>query len=237
MPGAEPLLELRGVTKDYRSLRPLRVQHLVLSPGESVALLGFDLAMAEVMVSLITGAQLPDAGEILVFGQPTAGITNTDEWVQVLDRFGLVTDRAVLVDQFTGEQNLAMPLTLEIAEPSVELRAKVRQLGEEVGLTAQELASPTAALSAPAKLRLRLARALALDPQVLIAEHPNAIIPKDEAPAFAADFARVVQRRSLGSLVLTADRTFASAIADRVLTLQPATGELKSTSGWRRWFS
>jgi ABC-type transporter Mla maintaining outer membrane lipid asymmetry ATPase subunit MlaF len=237
MPSGDPLVELRGVTKDYRGLRPLRVQHLLLHPGESIALVGFDLAMAEVFVSLVTGAQLPDTGEILIFGQPTSSISSTEDWVKVLDRFGLVSDRAVLVDQFTAEQNLAMPLSLEITDPSPQLRSQVRKIAAEVGLTADELASPTAALSAPAQLRLRLARALALDPQVLLAEHPNATIPRDEAPAFAADFARVVQNRHLAALVLTADRTFAGAIADRVLTLQPATGELKGASGWRRWFS
>jgi ABC-type lipoprotein export system ATPase subunit len=237
MPSGEPLVELRGVTKDYRGLRPLRVQQLLLHPGESIALVGFDLPMAEVLVSLITAAQLPDTGEILIFGQPTTSITNTEDWVAALDRFGLVSDRAMLVDQFTAEQNLAMPLSLEITDLSPQLRAQVHGLAEEVGLSADELVLPTAALSAPAKLRLRLARALALNPQVLLAEHPNAIIPRDEAPAFAADFARVVQRRHLGSLVLTADRTFAGAIADQVLTLQPATGELKAASGWRRWFS
>jgi hypothetical protein len=72
---------------------------------------------------------------------------------------------------------------------------------------------------------------------VLLAEHPNASIPSEDAPAFAADFARVVERRRLASLVLTADRTFAGAIADEVLTLEPATGALKAALGWRRWFS
>ena len=237
MSAGELLVELRAVTKDYRALRPLRVQQLELRQGRSLALVGFDAAMAEVLVNLITGANLPDTGEVRVFGRATSAIATADEWVSALDQFGLVSERAVLVDQFTAEQNLALPLSLELDDMPPELRATVRGIADEVGLSAQELALPTAMLSPASRLRLRLGRALALGPRVLIAEHPNATIAADEAPAFAADFARVVSARGLASLVLTADRTFAGAVADEVLTLEPATGRLKAVSGWRRWFS
>jgi ABC-type transporter Mla maintaining outer membrane lipid asymmetry ATPase subunit MlaF len=236
MPDAEALVELQGVTKDYLGLRPLRVRHLQLHAGQSIALLGFDLAMAEVLVNLITGAQLPDTGEVRVFGRPTSVIADASDWVRTLDQFGLVSERAVLVQQFTVEQNLAMPLTLDIADMSAALRSQVRALAEEVSLPADALGVDTAALSAPARLRLRLGRALALNPRVLLAEHPNAAISAADAPTFAADLARVVGARRLGSIVLTADRTFASAVADEVLTLEPATGALTSARGWRRWF-
>ena len=230
------LVELRGVTKDYRGLRPLRIQQLELHAGQSLALLGFDLAMAEVLVNLITGAHLPDTGEVRVFGRATSGIENTRDWVTALDQFGLVSERAVLLDELTAEQNVAMPLSLEITDMSDTLRARVRRLADEVSLSTGELNTPTGNLPPAERLRIRLARALALDPKVLLAEHPNAAIPAEAAPAFAADFARVVKRRRLGSIVLTADRTFASAIADEVLTLEPATGALKAGLGWRRWF-
>ena len=236
MPAGELLVELRGVTKDYRALRPLRIAQLELRQGQSLALVGFDAAMAEVLVNLITGAHLPDTGEVRVFGRPTSAIATADEWVSALDRFGLVSERAVLVDQFTAEQNLAMPLSLELEDMPPALRATVRSIADEIALPAEELAMPTATLSPGSRLRVRLGRALALSPRVLLAEHPNAVISADEAPAFAADFARVVSGRALASLVLTADRTFAGAVADEVLTLEPATGRLKAVSGWRRWF-
>lgn len=238
MPDAEPLVELRGVTKDYRSLRPLRIQHLELPSRHSVALLGFDLAMAEVFVNLVTAAQLPDTGDIRVFGRLTRDIQEPSDWMAMLDQFGLVSERAVLVDDFTAAQNLAMPLSLEITDMAPPLRATVRRLADEVALTAEELDAPTGSLSPLSRLRLRLARALALGPRVLLAEHPNAAIPPEDAAAFAADYAHIVSARGIASVVLTADRTFAGAVADRVLTLHPATGELQSTGrGWRRWFS
>jgi putative ABC transport system ATP-binding protein len=233
----ELLVELTEVTKDYRGLRPLRIKHLALHAGEAVALLGIDAAMSEVLINLITGAQLPDSGEVRVFGRATTSITNVDDWVTELDRFGLISDRAVLVERFTAQQNLALPLSLEIEHLPPSLEAEVRQLASEVGLTDEELSAPTAGLAPAAQFRLRLGRALALRPRVLLAEHPNATLAGSDLPGLAADIARVTRNRGLASLVTTADPTFASALTDRVLELQPASGLLKAPSGWRRWFS
>ena len=76
-----------------------------------------------------------------------------------------------------------------------------------------------------------------MTPKVLLAEHPNATLDPDEATVFAADLKRIVRGRGMAALVLTADHDFARAAADEVLELHPATGTLKSSSVWRRWFS
>lgn len=236
MADGELLVELIGVTKDYHALRPLRIQRLELRAGESIALLGVDAAMAEVLVGLITGAQLPDAGDVNVFGRATRSITAVDEWVAELDRFGLISDRAVLVEQLTAQQNLALPLSLEIDDMPAPLRDEVQRLASEVGLSAAMLTHATSTLSPADQLRLRLGRALAMRPRVLLAEHPNALLAPEESPRFAKDFSRISRHRGLASLVMTADPTFARAIADTVLELQPATGDLKKKPGLWRWF-
>jgi predicted ABC-type transport system involved in lysophospholipase L1 biosynthesis ATPase subunit len=237
MADGELLVELSGVSKDYRALRPLRIQRLQLRAGQSIALLGLDAAMAEVLVNLITAAQLPDEGEVQVFGRSTQSITAVDEWVTELDRFGLISDRAVLVEQFTAEQNLALPISLDIDVMAPPVREEVRRLASEVGLSADRMALPTSALTPTDQLRLRLGRALALHPRVLLAEHPNAQLTREESPGFARDIRRISRDRGLATLVLTADAAFAAAGADTVLELQPATGALKRRSGLRRWFS
>ena len=237
MADGELLVELAGVSKDYRALRPLRIQRLELRAGQSIALLGLDAPMAEVLVNLITGAQLPDEGEVRVFGRLTAAITAVDEWVAELDRFGLISDRAVLVEQFTAEQNLALPISLDIDVMSPPIREEVRRLASEVGLSADRMALQTSALTPTDQLRLRLGRALALHPRVLLAEHPNALLPREESPSFARDFRRISRHRGLATLLVTADAAFAGAGADTVLELQPATGALKRRSSLRRWFS
>ncbi len=237
MPSTDVVIALRGVHKDYRGLRPLRVEHFELHEGESVALLGFDRVAAEVLVNLITGATLPDSGDVDVFGTPTRAITDPDAWLAAMDRFGILSERVVLLEAFTVEQNLALPFSLEVDDMPLAVRSSVRQLADEVGLTSEQLAQSVARLDADAQLRVRLGKALALGPRVLLAEHPNAALPPDEVPRFAADLAGIAARRQLAIVVLTADETFARAVSDRVLTLKPATGELAPASGWRDWFT
>jgi ABC-type lipoprotein export system ATPase subunit len=167
-----------------------------------------------------------------VFGESTATITDRESWMRVLDRFGLISERSVLLDQLTAGQNLAMPLSLEVHSMSDGLRSDVDRLSEEVRLTREVLSRRLGELSSAARLRIRLGRALALAPEVLLAEHPNATITATEAREFAADLARISRSRGLGTLVMTADRKFAHAVAKQVLELVPASGDLRPVRRW-----
>lgn len=235
MASPEIVVALRDVIKDYKSLRPLRVEHFELRQGEPVALLGFDQTAAEILVNLITGATLPDSGDVDVFGVSTRLIADPDAWLVEMDRFGILSQRVVLLDAFTVEQNLALPFSLEINELPDDVRGKVRALAEEVGVS-QHLLQSTASLNADVQLRVRLGKALALGPRVLLAEHPNAMLPADAVSRFAADLKAIVAARRLAMLVMTADSAFARQVSTRTLTLKPATGELERASGWRKWF-
>jgi ABC-type transporter Mla maintaining outer membrane lipid asymmetry ATPase subunit MlaF len=237
MPAREVLVRLRKVTKDYQSLRPLRVESLDLHEGQTLALGGFDRMTAEILVDLITAAIVPDTGEVRVFGQPTTAIADRDGWLQTLDQFGLLTERAVLVEQFTVEQNLAIPYSLSVEDLSADLRARVARLAQEIGFAASDLGKQSGILPSLGRLRLRLGRALAMEPKVLLAEHPGATLAPDEARSFGADLKRIVKGRGMAALVLTADLEFAREVSDEVFVFEPATGTLKPSSGWRRWFS
>ena len=229
-------IDIRNVQKDYRGLRPLRVRALDVREGESIALLGFDQAAAEVLVNLITAATVPDSGEIRIFGRPTTTIDDADTWLSSLDAFGILSERAVLLDNMTVEANLTMPLTMALHDVDAAIRAKVETIADEVGLSPADMGRPVAALSPSARLRLRLGRALGPDPRIMLSEHPNALLDAGDVAGFATDYARIVARRGVASIVLTADPAFASAVAPKIFTLQPATGELKPTSAWRRLF-
>jgi ABC-type transporter Mla maintaining outer membrane lipid asymmetry ATPase subunit MlaF len=223
-----PLVELRGISKNYGALRPLRIERLELSPGEPVAIIGLDQPAAEVLIGLITGASLPDSGEVRVFGRPTGEITDSDEWLAGLDRFGIVSDRAALLDALSVLQNLAVPFSLEIEPPSDEVRDRAAALGAEL-LIGSALHSVRAGdLDGTGRLRLRVARALAFDPSVVLLEHPSASVPPGDVSTVARDVRAALRRRGAASLTLTADHTFARAIASRVLALEPSSGRLKS---------
>jgi ABC-type lipoprotein export system ATPase subunit len=236
MPSRDVLVRLRNVSKDYRGLRPLRIETLDVHEGQRLALVGVDQMMAEVLVDLITAAIVPDQGDVEVFGQPTRQIADREAWLQTVDQFGLLTERAVLLDQLTVAQNLALPLSIELEQIAADVQARVEQLASELDLT-DLLAQPAGALSPLMRLRVRLGRALALSPRVVLAEHPNATLSADEQTIFASDLSRILTARGVAGVVLTASHGFARAAAEDVLVLQPATGALTPSSGWRRWFS
>lgn len=229
------VIELVGVSKDYHGLRPLRIQQLTVSPGQKVALIGLDQPMAEVFVNLVTGAALPDLGDVRVFGQSTAAIADSAEWLTVVDRFGIVTERAVLLDGLTVLQNLAVPFTLDIDPLPDDVCQRVAELAQEVGLPPSEWQKPVAALDTGSRARVRLARALALDPAVLLLEHATAVVDPEHVGPLGEQIRSVAGRRGVAVVALTADREFASAVADRVLTLDAANGRLTGRRG-SRWF-
>ena len=229
-----PVLEFQGVSKDYRGLRPLRIEHLAVLPGERVALVGFDQPMAEVFVNLATGTTLPDRGEVRVFGRPTSSIVESAEWLAVVDRFGIVSDRAVLLESFSVQQNLAVPFTLEIEPPPNDVAEKAAGLAREVGLIESERTMAIASLDPSARVKVRLGRALAFDPPLVLLEHASAGLQAAAAAEFARRLREISERRGAAVIALTADRSFASAAADRVLTLDAATGHLGG--GRRGWF-
>jgi ABC-type lipoprotein export system ATPase subunit len=237
MPSTDVVIALRRVRKDYRGLRPLRVEQLELRQGESVALMGFDRASAEVLVNLITGTTLPDSGDVDVFGTPTGATTDPDAWLVAMDQFGVLSERVVLLESFSVEQNLALPFSLELDEISQTVQTSVRQLADEVGIAPDQLPNAVASLDADAQLRVRLGKALAPGPRVLLAEHPNVSVPPNHLSRFAADLAGIAARRHLTMVVMTADLAFARAVSHRVLTLTPATGVLTAAPGWRDWFT
>src|SRR5262249_10574451 len=81
------VLRITGVRKQYNALRPLRLNDLVVAPGERVAISGLDAGAAEVFVNLVTGASVPDEGDVLVEGRSTSAIADGDQWLASLDRF------------------------------------------------------------------------------------------------------------------------------------------------------
>lgn len=230
------MIALEGVVKDYRGLRPLRIASLSVSAGERVALSGLDASAAEVLVNLINGAGAPDAGTVTVNGCRTTDIPNADAWLASLEQFGIVTTRAVLLEGSTVAQNLALPFTLAIDELPDDVRARVEALADEVGVDRAALPTVIGDTDASVRLRVHLAKSLALGPRILLLEHPTLGLEPAQVPAIAADIVRICETRGLTALMLSNDQPFIQAAATRALALQPSTGALEAPRWWQRWF-
>lgn len=226
MTAAPPLLDIRALVKDYAALRPLRMRTLVLEPGRTLTLTGFDAPAAEMFVHLVTGAALPDEGDVTLFGTNTRAIENSEAWLRSLDGLGLVSHRAVLVDMLTVLQNVAMPLTLNIDPIAPDMRPQVEALAHEAGLVESVWDVPLGRADAETNLRVRMARAVAPNPVLIVAEHPSAALPAEAVPGVARDLLRIAQARGAALVSLSADGNWVRHVGGEVLALNPGTGEL-----------
>jgi ABC-type sulfate/molybdate transport systems ATPase subunit len=230
------VVEIAHIVKDYRGLRPLRLSALTLEEGERVALSGLDAAAAEIFVHLITGAALPDIGDIRVLGQSTSMITSGEHWLASLDRFGLMSPRAVLLDESTVAQNLAVPFGLQIDPVPPAVMSQVEVLSAEAGLATEWLSRPVRSVPGRVRARVHLARAVALGPAALVLEHPTVDVERRDVAPFARDVRRLAERRRLATLAITEDSAFAEGLEGRWLKVDLATGAIGPMRTRRGWF-
>jgi ABC-type lipoprotein export system ATPase subunit len=232
MPDVPAALELREVEKQYGALRPLRVRSLRIQPRTRATLIGLDLPAAETFVNLITGAVLPEKGEVITLGRPTSSIVEAEVWLKFVEQFGFVSDRIALLDAMTAGQNLAIPFSLEIDPIPKDIQIRVNALAAEVGIAPADIAVRVGEGSPTLRAKIRLARALALDPLVVVLEHPTAMLPSEEVKPYAGMLARICETRGLTMVALSMDEKFGSALGGRLLSWQPATGEFKERRRW-----
>jgi ABC-type transporter Mla maintaining outer membrane lipid asymmetry ATPase subunit MlaF len=231
----DPVIVMRDVEKQYGGLRPLRIRSLELPARSSTMLVGFDRPAAETFINLLTGATLPDAGEVVSLGRNTREIADGTAWLGFVEQIGIVSDRVALLDGMTVAQNLAISFDLDLEPVPPQILARVAPLAAEAGIDTSMLGTQAGEADPLLRARLRLARALAFDPAVIVLEHPTATLSPEEARLYAAVIKRVGTGRDVTLVGLTADEKFAEQASDRLLVWQPVTGEFRGRSGRRLW--
>jgi putative ABC transport system ATP-binding protein len=232
------LIEVRDVTKDCGGLRPFRLRALTVEPGDLVAIEGPDRQAAAVLTDLLTGTVLPDEGVVVIGGRPTSELSSQDDWLAFLDRFGLVNGRVVLLDELSVAANLAVPLTLDLDPMPAHVRSAVAALASEVGLEAAMLDAPLQRVTSLSRFLIRLGRAVALNPAILIVEHPTAdLLERREVAAAAETLRRVCTSRRVTAVMTTSDQRIPRHLMARTMSWRAATGELRQAGAWRRWLS
>jgi phospholipid/cholesterol/gamma-HCH transport system ATP-binding protein len=231
-----PLIRIAALTKAYQALRPLRIAELAIGREDRLVLAGFDEGAAAMFVYLVTGAALPDEGQVQVAGRDTRDIATDTEWLTSLDRFGIVTHRAVLLEGLSVAANLALPLTLSVDPMDEDVRARVTLEASDAGLRADRLDGPVGALSAEERLRLHLARAAIARPEFVMLEHPTQSLDQaGQSAAFGEALAALSTQRGFGWIAVSEDEAFARASGGTQLRLDPRTGKIRASG--RRWWS
>ena len=141
-----------------------------------------------------------------------------------------------MLEGSTLRQNLALPFTLQIDAPPPEVEEQIAALAAECGIDPADLPKTTAELPHGVRVRAHLARALALEPELLLIEHPTADVAEMERPPLAQAIASAIEGRGIAALIVTLDVEFAEVVSHRAVALQPATGAVVPWKKKRGWF-
>jgi osmoprotectant transport system ATP-binding protein len=209
----DPAIEFRSVSF-ARPLRPRILDRfsLTVETGEVIALVGRSGAGKSTLLKLINRLLEPDEGAIFVDGR------DTREWppIQLRRRVGYVLQEVGLFPHMSIADNVAVVPQLE-RWPRERIAARVDELLELVGLPAQQFATRWPdELSGGQRQRVGVARALAVDPPVLLMDEPFGALDPLTRAELHAEFRRIQQRVRKTVIIVTHDMGEAFALADRV---------------------
>lgn len=210
--------------------QPVLVKHLFKSFGQQKVLDGIDLSVdhgktigvlgrsgtgKSVLLKLLVGLQQPDSGSIRIHGQEIAGLA-MEELNQVRKRIGFLFQEAALYDSLTVKENVAFPLNRHTKLAAADQDKKVRELLEHVGME-RDIEKMPSELSGGMQRRVGLARALALDPDILLFDEPTAGLDPITSAEIGKLILRLKEERSLTAIVVTHDIPGVKIYADRLV--------------------
>src|SRR5580704_3162018 len=170
--GNAPVIAVVDLHKSFGTQKVLNGISLTIRRGETLAVLGRSGTGKSVLLRIIIGLQKPDSGSVRIRGQDIAGFT-LDQLGEIRKKMGFLFQHAALYDSLTVEQNVAFPLQHHRKMSKSEQSDRVRALLAEVGMEGH-LDKMPADISGGMQKRVGLARALALDPDILLLDEPTA---------------------------------------------------------------
>jgi len=187
--------------------------------GEILGVVGGSGSGKSVLMRSIIGLQLPDAGEVRVFGKNTIG-AEPDEESAVRSRWGVLFQGGALFSTLTVAENIEVPLKQFFPELDPELMHEIARFKVKMsGLPEDAGAKYPSELSGGMRKRAGLARALALDPELLFLDEPTAGLDPIGAAAFDELTANLQETLGLTVFLITHDLDTLYAICDRVAVL------------------
>jgi phospholipid/cholesterol/gamma-HCH transport system ATP-binding protein len=210
-------IELRGIHKSFGEKRVLRGLDLDVPEGETVSLVGFSGAGKSVMLKHIAGLLLPDRGSVQVDGKEVPRLSRRDLY-ELRMEMGYVFQFAALFDSMTVSDNVAMGLRKKGGMSEREVRDRVSESLERVGLSGYESRLP-AELSGGQRKRAGLARAIAYRPKYLLYDEPTSGLDPVTTEVIDRLIRKMKDDLGVTSLVITHDMKSAYAISDRIAVL------------------
>jgi phospholipid/cholesterol/gamma-HCH transport system ATP-binding protein len=216
--GVASAVVVADLHKSFGSQNVLNGISLSVKRGETLAVLGRSGTGKSVLLRLVIGLEKPDSGSVRIHGQDIAGLA-LDQLGEIRKKMGFLFQHAALYDSLTVEQNVAFPLQHHKKDMSKsEQRDRVHALLAEVGMESA-LAKMPSDISGGMQKRVGLARALALEPDILLLDEPTAGLDPISSGEIDDLVLKLQQEHHMASIVVTHDLHSARTIADRLALL------------------
>ena len=215
---AEAPLVVSGVHKSFGSQKVLDGVDLKAERGETIVVLGKSGTGKSVLLKLMVGLQKPDSGSIRILGQEIVGL-EMDHLNEIRKKIGFLFQQAALYDSLTVAENVDFPLNRHTTLPNAERREKLRTLLASVGME-EALNKLPSDISGGMQKRVGLARALALDPEILLFDEPTSGLDPITSAEIGELIVKLRKERNLTSVVVTHDIHGAKSFADRFVLLR-----------------
>jgi phospholipid/cholesterol/gamma-HCH transport system ATP-binding protein len=216
----QALIEMRGVEMRFRAHRVLREINLTVDRGETVCVIGESGCGKTVMLKLIIGLLHPTVGSVWFDGHGVSKLGGKD-LVKMRLRFGFLFQMAALFDSLTVYDNVAFGLREHKICGEDEIRKIVAERLQEVGLPDGLERKKPAELSGGQRKRVGLARALALDPEVMLYDEPTTGLDPIMSDVINELILQTQSSKKTTGVVVTHDMKTVSKVADRVVMLYP----------------
>jgi phospholipid/cholesterol/gamma-HCH transport system ATP-binding protein len=204
--------------KSFGAQKVLDGLSLAVNRGETLAVLGRSGTGKSVLVRIIIGLEKPDSGSVRIHGQDISGM-GLDQLGEIRKKMGFLFHHAALYDSLTVEENVAFPLQHHRQSMSKsEQRDRVAALLAEVGMQAGLKKMPSD-ISGGMQKRVGLARALALEPEILLLDEPTAGLDPISSGEIDDLVLKLQAEHHMASIVVTHDLHSAKTIADRLALL------------------
>jgi phospholipid/cholesterol/gamma-HCH transport system ATP-binding protein len=211
------VIEIRNLIKNFGSRRIIDSVNLQIEKGETMVIMGGSGCGKSTLLRMVIGALKPDSGKILI---NTKDITrlNESEMDEIRKRFGMLFQSAALFNSMTVGENVALPLREHTKLSDAIISIIVKMKLELVGLTGFENLKP-AEISGGMKKRVGLARAIAMDPEIVFYDEPGAGLDPIMASVIDKLIMDLSKKLNITSVVVTHEMQSAFRIADRMAML------------------